>query len=217
VDADGNVVGSYTILGADGRPLVVRYRAGKDIGYVVENLQEVIARTTPAQAGQGSPEAPAVLAVGLDDDYESEPPAFPAISVTRTPAIVAPPAASFSRVPTSQAAAAGKRVTSASSLTSPSTSRRRLSFGTRNIPVANSFTATAHSGSSATGSSVTQTARQRQQQPQQQANVRLSTRPAQSFPNFAQVCIHFSVFLLKVIYPIASKIIINLISSFFVM
>ncbi len=46
-DDDGTVRGSYTIVGADGRPVEVRYRAGADIGYVVENMDEVIAATTP--------------------------------------------------------------------------------------------------------------------------------------------------------------------------
>ncbi len=46
-DENGIVHGSYTITGVDGSPVVVRYRAGADIGYVVENLEEVIAATTP--------------------------------------------------------------------------------------------------------------------------------------------------------------------------
>ncbi len=60
---DGVVRGSYTMVGADGLPVVVRYRAGPEIGYVVENLDEVIAASTPIHDG-AAPATAAVVGTG---------------------------------------------------------------------------------------------------------------------------------------------------------
>ena len=47
VNAAGNIEGSYTIPGANGQPIEVRYISGPEIGFVIENLEEVMAASVP--------------------------------------------------------------------------------------------------------------------------------------------------------------------------
>jgi hypothetical protein len=48
-DDDGNVVGSYTTQGADGNMILVRYRAGPEIGFVIDNMDEVLGKSVPVE------------------------------------------------------------------------------------------------------------------------------------------------------------------------
>ena len=59
-DAEGTVRGSYTTLAADGSPLEVRYKAGANIGFVIENLDEVVLKSVPVFTGESI--APAATA-----------------------------------------------------------------------------------------------------------------------------------------------------------
>ena len=45
-----NILGTYTIPDINGDPIVVKYRAGPLTGFVIENFDEVQARTDPASA-----------------------------------------------------------------------------------------------------------------------------------------------------------------------
>jgi len=49
-DENGAVTGTYTIPDVNGDPIVVKYRAGPLTGFVIENFDEVQARTDPASA-----------------------------------------------------------------------------------------------------------------------------------------------------------------------
>ena len=43
-------LGTYTIPDVNGDPIVVKYRAGPQTGFVIENFDEVQSRTDPASA-----------------------------------------------------------------------------------------------------------------------------------------------------------------------
>ena len=47
-DLNGAVQGTYTIPDVNGDPILVRYKAGPLTGFVIENMQEVQRRTSPA-------------------------------------------------------------------------------------------------------------------------------------------------------------------------
>jgi len=154
------------MLDVSGQPLVVRYRAGANIGYVVDNLDEVLARTTPSADSASAPAAPAVLALGLDDFDDdtlirlsspaSDRPHVHQTTSDQEPAVpqaLAPPAQGFRP-----------------GVVRPQPQPNKLNFGSRNIPVVSSHSST--SGSSQGG---------------QEQRLRFHTRPAPKFPNFAQV------------------------------
>ena len=47
---NSHILGTYTIPDVNGDPIVVKYRAGPLTGFVIENFDEVQARTDPASA-----------------------------------------------------------------------------------------------------------------------------------------------------------------------
>ena len=51
---DGEVKGTYTFPDADGEPILVRYKAGPNTGFVIENLDEVQQRTNPKDTSDES-------------------------------------------------------------------------------------------------------------------------------------------------------------------
>merc|ERR1739846_302481 len=51
-DAEGNVRGSYNFRSENGEDIEVRYTAGAETGFVVENLDEVLAKSTPQESTQ---------------------------------------------------------------------------------------------------------------------------------------------------------------------
>ena len=48
------MVGTYTIPDANGEPIVVRYTAGPNTGFVIENLDEVLERSRPQGSGEAT-------------------------------------------------------------------------------------------------------------------------------------------------------------------
>ncbi|XP_059095129.1 uncharacterized protein LOC131889922 [Tigriopus californicus] len=76
-DYQGNVVGSYIQIGVDGEPFEVRYTAGSERGFVIENIDEVRRRTTPIVEEVGAPSAAGTVDVAYTNDgHASQPQQF---------------------------------------------------------------------------------------------------------------------------------------------
>lgn len=73
-DDQGTVTGSYTTIDSNGNPLVVRYSAGANQGFVVENLNEVLLRSVPNPTEHAAaPSQPASVAYSVHQEPEQPP------------------------------------------------------------------------------------------------------------------------------------------------